>query len=101
MGERQLVAMARGLLFDPPFLLLDEATAHVDSLTLELIQKGLDVLSEDRTVLVAAHRLSTVRHLDRILVFHQGRIVESGRHRELMARKGIYHQLYQSDLVVE
>jgi ATP-binding cassette subfamily B protein len=87
-GQRQRIALARTILKDPPVLILDEATAAVDNETEAAIQRSLDRLIAGRTTLVIAHRLSTVRHADRIIVMDQGRIVESGRHEDLLARPG-------------
>lgn len=96
MGQRQLVALARVLLKDPSILILDEATASVDPFTETQIQEALDDLMEDRTSVVIAHRLSTVKHADRILVLDRGEIVEEGDHRGLLARGGHYATLYQT-----
>jgi ATP-binding cassette, subfamily B, bacterial len=93
VGEKQRVSIARALLKDPPILILDEATASVDTATERLIQQALDRLMESRTTFVIAHRLSTVRHADQILVMDHGRIVERGRHEELLALNGIYTRL--------
>ena len=93
VGEKQRVSIARALLKDPPILVLDEATASVDTATERLIQEALDRLMERRTSFVIAHRLSTVRHADQILVMDHGRIVERGRHHELLALNGIYARL--------
>lgn len=93
-GERQRLAIARALLKNPPILLLDEATSSLDTESERLVQDALERLMHDRTVLVIAHRLSTVQHADRILVMDQGRIAESGTHQELMERGGIYRRLY-------
>jgi ATP-binding cassette, subfamily B, bacterial len=93
VGEKQRVSIARALLKDPPILVLDEATASVDTATERLIQEALDRLMERRTSFVIAHRLSTVRHADQILVMDHGRIVERGRHAELLALNGIYTRL--------
>ena len=94
-GERQLLAFARALAHDPAILVLDEATASVDSETEQLIQRGLARLLAQRTAIVIAHRLSTIKSADRILVLHHGELREQGKHQELLARRGIYHRLYQ------
>ena len=94
-GERQRIAIARAILADAPILILDEATSSLDSVTEQLIQQGVSHLMEGRTSIVVAHRLSTVREADRILVFDRGRIVEEGTHDNLMARPGgVYRRLY-------
>ncbi|MEW6667260.1 MAG: ABC transporter ATP-binding protein [Thermodesulfobacteriota bacterium] len=92
-GERQLLSFARALAGDPRVLILDEATSSVDPETERLIQEAIDRMSEKRTTLVVAHRLSTIRHADRILVMHRGRILEQGKHEELMALRGYYYKL--------
>ena len=94
-GERQLISFARAVAFDPDILVLDEATASVDSASERLIQQGLEGLMEGRTTLVVAHRLSTIRDADRIVVIHRGEKAEEGTHAELMAAKGVYYRLYQ------
>lgn len=96
MGQRQLVALARVLLQDPAIIILDEATASVDPLTEAQIQEGLDVVLRDRTAIVIAHRLSTVRSADRIIVLREGKIIEQGDHTALMALGGHYAQLYDT-----
>jgi len=93
-GERQLVAFARVLAQEPPVLLLDEATANVDTHTEHLLQEAVHEIMEGRTSLIVAHRLSTIRDVDRILVFHRGRLVEEGDHDALMAKHGVYRKLY-------
>ncbi|MCD8102650.1 MAG: ABC transporter ATP-binding protein/permease [Alistipes sp.] len=93
-GQRQLLNIARAAVADPPILLLDEATSNIDTRSEVLIQKGLDQLMEGRTSVIIAHRLSTIRNADRIIVLENGRVVEHGKHDELIARKGRYYALY-------
>ena len=93
-GQRQLLAIARAAVADPPVLILDEATSSIDTRTEALIEKGMDQLMEGRTVFVIAHRLSTVRNANAILVLEHGQVVERGSHEELLAQKGEYYQLY-------
>ncbi len=93
-GQRQLLAFARALAFDPTILVLDEATSNIDTETELLIQDALGKLTKNRTTIVIAHRLSTIQHADNIIVLHKGKVRESGSHQELLARKGMYHSLY-------
>ena len=93
-GQRQLLAIARAAVADPPVLILDEATSSIDTRTEALIEKGMDQLMEGRTVFVIAHRLSTVRNADAIMVLEHGKIVERGSHDELLEQQGVYYQLY-------
>jgi ATP-binding cassette subfamily B multidrug efflux pump len=94
-GQKQLLSFARALAFDPNILVLDEATSSVDTATERMIQKALDNLLENRTAIIIAHRLSTIEKADKIVVLHNGRVREMGKHRELLALKGIYYRLYQ------
>ncbi len=93
-GQRQLLAIARAAVADPPVLILDEATSSIDTRTESLIEKGMDTLMEGRTVFVIAHRLSTVRNSNVIIVLEHGKIIEEGDHQELIAKQGKYYQLY-------
>jgi ATP-binding cassette subfamily B protein len=95
-GQRQLISIARAALSDPQILILDEATSSVDTRTERLIQKALESLLEGRTSFVIAHRLSTIRNADLLLVMNEGQIVERGKHDELLAKEGFYHDLYMS-----
>ncbi|MDZ8056292.1 MAG: ABC transporter ATP-binding protein [Aulosira sp. ZfuVER01] len=94
-GQRQRIAIARVILKDAPILILDEATSSLDSITEKAIQDTLDLVMDEKTVIVVAHRLSTIAHLDRILVFDQGRIVEDGNHSQLLAQRGAYYRLWK------
>lgn len=93
-GQRQLLAIARAAIADPPVLILDEATSSIDTRTERIVQDGMDKLMKGRTTFVIAHRLSTVRNSDCIIVLEQGRVIERGNHDELIAKKGKYYQLY-------
>jgi ATP-binding cassette subfamily B protein len=95
VGQKQLLSFARALAFDPPVLILDEATSSVDTETEFLIRDALKVIMRGRTTIAIAHRLSTIQDMDRILVLHKGELRESGTHQELLAERGIYHRLYQ------
>ena len=95
VGQKQLLSFARALAFDPPVLILDEATSSVDTETELLIRDALKVVMQGRTTIAIAHRLSTIQDMDRILVLHKGELRESGTHQELLGRRGIYHRLYQ------
>ncbi|MEK6256548.1 MAG: ABC transporter ATP-binding protein/permease [Chloroflexota bacterium] len=100
LGQRQLISIARAILADPRILILDEATASVDTRTEALIQKALDKLLTERTSFVIAHRLSTVRNADKVLVFDHGKLVEQGDHKSLIAKKGLYADLYNRQFYV-
>ena len=98
-GQRQLLAIARAAVADPPVLILDEATSSIDTRTEALVQQGMDALMTGRTTFVIAHRLSTVRNSDCIMVLEQGRIIERGSHDQLIAQKGRYYQLYTGNAI--
>ena len=95
-GQRQRVAIARVIVKNAPILILDEATSSLDSVTERAIQETIDDMSGTRTVIVIAHRLPTIAHLDRILVFDAGKIVEDGDHATLLAKRGVYYRLWNS-----
>ena len=97
-GQRQLLSFARTLAINPKILVMDEATANIDTQTEALIQNALEKLMEGRTTIMVAHRLSTIQHADKIIVMHKGRIQESGTHQELLALNGIYKKLYDLQL---
>jgi subfamily B ATP-binding cassette protein MsbA len=98
-GERQRIAIARALLRDPPILILDEATSALDIEAEKLVQQAIGRLLENRTVFVIAHRLSTVARADQIVVLERGRLVERGRHDELVAAGGVYQRLHYLEMV--
>jgi len=98
-GQRQLLSIARAAVADPPVLILDEATSSID--TEKIVQDGMDKLMKGRTTFVIAHRLSTVKNSDCIMVLEQGRIIERGNHDELIAQKGRYYQLYTGNAIAE
>ena len=100
-GQRQLISIARAAVADPPVMVLDEATSSIDTRTEALVQKGMDALMAGRTVFVIAHRLSTVRNSDVIMVLDHGRIIERGDHDRLIAEKGVYYQLYTGAFELE
>ena len=97
-GQRQRVAIARAFLKDAPFLILDEATSHLDALSEHTVHKALNLLKTNRTTIIIAHRLSTIRDADRIIVLHEGRMVETGTHKELLQKTGLYRQLVSKQL---
>ena len=104
-GQRQLVCLARAILANPPILILDEATSNVDTNTERIMQESLRHLSQGRTCIIIAHRLSTVTDADRIIVLELGRVVETGSHQELLAKQGLYYQMFSAlssaDLALE
>ena len=100
-GQRQLISIARAAVEDPPVMILDEATSSIDTRTEAIVQKGMDALMKGRTVFVIAHRLSTVRNADAIMVLEHGRIIERGNHDSLIAQKGTYYQLYTGAFELE
>ena len=100
-GQRQLLSIARCAVADPPVMILDEATSSIDTHTEEIVQRGMDALMTGRTTFVIAHRLSTVRNSDAIIVLDHGRIIERGSHDELIAKRGVYYQLYTGAFELE
>ncbi len=97
-GQRQRIAIARAILKNPPILILDEATSSLDSVSESLVQKALEKLMIGRTTIVIAHRLSTIKNADRILVIERGRIVDMGKHEELIVKNSTYRELYNAFL---
>ena len=100
-GQRQLLSIARAAVADPPVMILDEATSSIDTRTEAIVQRGMDALMNGRTVFVIAHRLSTVKNADVIIVLDQGHIIERGTHEDLLAQKGQYYQLYTGAFELE
>ncbi len=100
-GQKQLLTIARGMINEAPFLILDEATSNVDTRTEELVQKAMDKLTEGKTSFIIAHRLSTIKNADLILVMNEGNIIEQGTHDELIEQKGFYADLYNSQFQLE
>ncbi|MDE5792750.1 MAG: ATP-binding cassette domain-containing protein, partial [Oscillospiraceae bacterium] len=100
-GQRQLIAIARAAVANPPVMILDEATSSIDTRTEAIVSAGMDKLMHGRTVFVIAHRLSTVRNADLIMVLEHGKVIEKGNHDELIAQKGHYYQLYTGAFELE
>ena len=100
-GQRQLLAIARAAVADPPVMIMDEATSSIDTHTEAIVQRGMDALMTGRTTFVIAHRLSTVQNADAIMVLDHGRIIERGAHEQLIAQHGTYYQLYTGALELD
>lgn len=100
-GQRQLISISRAAVANPPVMILDEATSSIDTRTEAIVQEGMDALMKGRTVFVIAHRLSTVRNSDVIMVLDKGRIIERGSHDDLIAKEGRYYQLYTGAFELE
>ena len=98
-GQRQLIAIARAAVANPPVMILDEATSSIDSRTEALVQQGMDAIMKGRTVFVIAHRLSTIKNSDVIMVLENGRVIERGNHEQLLKQKGKYYQLYTGNTI--
>ncbi len=94
-GQKQRIAIARAIIKGSPILLLDEATSALDSEAEEKVQQAIDRIMEEKTVIIIAHRLSTIRNVDKIYVINDGKVIEHGSHEELMAKEGIYNELYE------
>ena len=101
VGQRQLISLARALLADPRILIMDEATSSIDAYTELIIQQALELVFKNRTSIIIAHRLSTVRNADMIIVLHEGKIAEKGNHDELIETDGLYKQLYEMQFKYE
>ena len=100
-GQRQLLSIARAAVYNPPVMILDEATSSIDTRTEKLVQDGMDKLMKNRTVFVIAHRLSTIQNAKAIMVMDHGKIIERGNHEELIKQKGVYYQLYTGKFELE
>ena len=100
-GQRQLIAIARAAVADPPVMIMDEATSSIDTRTEAIVQRGMDMIMQGRTVFVIAHRLSTIMNSDVIMVLEHGRIIERGSHESLLEKKGTYYQLYTGAFELE
>ncbi len=98
-GQAQRIAVARAMIREPEILIFDEATNNLDNISETAVQKAIDEISKDHTVIVVAHRLSTIANADKIIVLGNGRVLEEGTHKELMANRGAYWELYQSQPV--